>query len=653
MKNILLVGFPNSGKSTIFNLLSGQQRKVSNYSGITVSATSSLLKSSRDYDDDVSVIDLPGIYNLIPTSVDESETISYIFGRCEYHLIAFVLDMERFEASLSLAFALRDIVGDKLVIIVNKNDHNQFNRDNCKKLECLVGLRVLSFSSRSSKKNGVREVDRFLRDNLYNDSITLVNKLLFPRSRLHDIDCNVYENFLDIVDTESKIAEQLKSYHLKSRDIKEHFSFQSENFNLTAKLDSFLMHPIWGMVSFIAIFYLIFHSIYYWSSPLMDIIDVATASLGHYVGDLLPQGYLNSLLTDGVIAGVGGVIIFLPQIMILFFLFTILEQSGYISRAAVLTDKLMNCFGLNGKSFLPYMSGFACSIPAIMAARTIPNEKERVATIMTIPLITCSARLPVYIILIGTFVPDRTIFGFLNLQPLSFFFLYFLGSFFALLMALIFRLTYFKGSTSNFYIDLPLYQWPSLKMATKVAGRNGLYFVRKAGTIILLLSIFIWFASTFPSPHNDVLIGKSSEEVSYLTLENSMLGSAGKIIEPVIKPLGMDWKMGVSLLVAFGARELFVSTMGTIYALGDVDEESKSLKERLRSEINPITGKPAFNLAVAWSLLIFFVFSMQCISTLAILRRETGGWKIPVVVFSYMMTLAYVGSFVVYQVMSL
>lgn len=650
MKNILFVGFPNSGKSTIFNLLSGQQRKVSNYSGVTVSAAFGSLKSNEDYGDDVTIIDLPGIYSLIPSSPDESETLSYIFGKVNYQLIAFVLDMDRFEASLSLALSLKDILGDKIVIIANKNDHKRFDTNSCHKLGELTGLKSLAFSSRI---DGTREIDRFLRDNINDHDISITNKLLFPRTHVGNINLNEYENFIEVSDNEEDHLEKQKSYHQKSREVKEHFSFNSGSFDFTAKLDRFLIHPVWGTIIFIAIFYLIFHSIYHWSSPLMDFIDNLTGSFGAFIAGILPEGYINSLITDGIIAGVGGVIIFVPQIVILFFLFTILEQSGYISRAAVLTDRLMNLFGLNGKSFLPYMSGFACSIPGIMAARTIPNEKERIATIMTIPLITCSARLPVYIILIGTFVPDKFIWGIFSLQALSFFFLYFLGSFFALLMALVFRLTYFKGTTSSFYIDLPLFQWPSIKMALKVAFQNGLFFVRKAGTVILVLSIFIWLASTFPRPNKELLIGKSDAEVSYLTLENSALGTTGKIIEPIIKPLGMDWKMGVSLLVAFGARELFVSTMGTIYALGDVDEESKSLKDRLRSEVNPKTGKPVYNLAVAWSLLIFFVFSMQCISTLAVLRKETSGWKIPVMVFSYMMILAYAGSFIVYQSMSL
>ena len=381
----------------------------------------------------------------------------------------------------------------------------------------------------------------------------------------------------------------------------------------------------------------------------MDFSENLVTSLGDLVAPYLGDGFLKSLVIDGIFAGVGGVIVFLPQIMILFFLLSLLEQSGYISRAAVLTDKVMSVFGLNGKAFLPYMSGFACSIPAIMAARSIPSHKERACTIMTIPMITCSARLPVYVLLIGTFVPKVTYLGFFNSQALAFFFLYFLGSFMALIVAKIFRLTMYKGETSNFIIDLPHYEKPSLKFAIKQALRKGKVFLKKAGTVILSLSILIWFLSTFPSPDKKLIENKTPNEVSSLTLEGSYLGQTGKFIEPVLKPMGMNWKTGVGLMVAFGARELFVSTMGTVYALGDVDEESASLRSRLQSEIDPATGKPVFNAAVAWSILIFFVFALQCISTLAIVRREMGSWKYPAFMFAYMGLLGYAGATLTYQ----
>jgi ferrous iron transport protein B len=287
-----------------------------------------------------------------------------------------------------------------------------------------------------------------------------------------------------------------------------------------------------------------------------------------------------------------------------------------------------------------------------MAARSIPNHKERACTIMTIPMITCSARLPVYVLLIGTFIPQTLFLGFINSQALAFFFLYFLGSIFALLIAKIFRLTIYKGESSSFIIDLPHYEVPSLKFASKQALRKGKLFLKKAGTIILGLSILIWFLSTFPSPKGEEIVNKSSEEISSITLSGSYLGETGKLIEPALKPMGMDWKMGVGILVAFGARELFVSTLGTVYALGSVDEESTTLRERLRSELNPITGKPIFSLAVAWSILIFFVFALQCTSTIAIVKREMGSWKYPFMMFIYMGALGYGGAVLAFQFLS-
>jgi len=421
---------------------------------------------------------------------------------------------------------------------------------------------------------------------------------------------------------------------------------------LTQKIDRFVLNPWLGGIIFAAIFYFIFDAIYTWAGPAMDLSESVIVTVGELIGNYLPEGHFKSLIVDGIFGGVGGVVVFLPQIMALFFLLSLLEQSGYIARAAVVTDRIMGVFGLNGKAFLPYMSGFACAIPGIMATRTIPNPRERYATLMTIPLITCSARLPVYILLIGTFVPATTVFGIFNAQALSFFFLYFLGSFAALIIAKLLRLSYFKGETGNFIIDLPLYQRPSLKTAFKQSWKKGKTFLTKAGTIILGLSILIWILSTFPSPNPELLEGKSPEEQAGISLQQSMLGTMGRTIEPVIKPIGMDWKIGVGMLVAFGARELFVSAIGTIYSLGDVDEESSSLREKLLAETWADTGKPVYTLATAWSILIFFVFSLQCTSTLAILRRETGGWKIPIIMFSYMGLLAYGGAFVAYRLLS-
>lgn len=651
MENILLVGFPNSGKSTIFNMLTGQLRKVSNYSGVTVDSASAELISNSINDKKLSVVDLPGVYSLVPTSLDEGVTTTSLIKDCaKYKTIAMIFDLDRFEASLSLMLAVKELLNKRIVVIINKNDHHLFTSDHVKKLEKRLGVPVLSISAINDDE---KDLDTFIRSHIASDvHFDEVN----PKIKVHAESKQFMpemiesEHFVEI--PADDVIKSIKAHQSEAREIINNiYSHSSVKTKLTQKIDAIVLHKFWGSLIFIAIFYFIFHAIYSWAGPLMDFSEHLVTSLGDLIAPYLGNGFFKSLVIDGVIAGVGGVVVFLPQIMILFFLLSLLEQSGYISRAAVLTDKLMSVFGLNGKAFLPYMSGFACAIPAIMAARSIPNHKERACTIMTIPLITCSARLPVYVLLIGTFIPRVTYLGFFNSQALAFFFLYFLGSFVALIIAKIFRLTIFRGETSNFIIDLPHYEKPSLKFAIKQALRKGKVFLKKAGTIILGLSILIWFLSTFPSPKNELVENKTPAQVSSITLEGSYLGQAGKFIEPALRPMGMNWKTGVGLMVAFGARELFVSTLGTVYALGDVDEESASLRTRLHSEIDPVTGKPAFNTAVAWSILIFFVFALQCISTLAILRREMGSWKYPAFMFAYMGILGYAGATLAYQLL--
>lgn len=660
MKTYLFVGFPNSGKSTVFNLLSGQSRKVSNYSGITVDTGVAELKSNSNHNEKIRIVDLPGIYNLLPSSIDEAITVSTLLNLNnrikDFHKIVAVIDPSRLEASIALALSLKNLFGHNVLLLINKSDLiSEKNKLDYKKLQELTGLKLKVCSSLKDEEDNLKEVDNFLRENITEEPIISKIPLTFTNKTLGYIPFKVGNSDLVKVDeNESVVIDKISDVQKQAREIIKKIQLKDniKTVNTTYKIDKVLLHPFWGGICFFAVFLLIFQALYTFSAPFMDLIESAVSASGDFVGSYLPDGLLKSLVVDGVFAGVGGVLVFLPQIAILFFLLSIMEQSGYIARAAFITDKIMSYFGLNGKAFLPFLSGFACAVPAIMSTRTIENKGERLATLMTIPLITCSARLPVYILLIGTFIPEYKVLGFLNSQALALFFMYFLGSIVALIMAKIFRLSFFKSKSNSFFMEMPLYQKPRLKPAFKQMWRQSKVFLKKAGTTIFALSVIIWFLSTFPQVNPDNYPNKSEEEIASIQLEKSAIGQIGKSIEPVIRPLGYDWKIGVGIIIAFGARELFVSGMGTIYALGDVDENSKSLRERLASEINPETGKPVYNLAVVWSLLVFFAFACQCMSTLAIVKKETGGWQMPALMFGYMTVLAYVGAFIAFELVS-
>lgn len=647
VKKVLLVGIPNSGKSSLFNLLTGKEKKVANYSGQTVTVYSANIVD-KDHSA-LELVDLPGLFSLRPNSLDEGISLSEIFNRVhskDCHGIILILDWTRLTASLPLALSLQELFPEHISFIINKCEHlNSKQRTQlAQTLSESLKAPALCFST---FQDSPEKLKKFL-SQLSLSELPHENPLVLDHDAKEYIIGNHYFELAQKIKTDdSKQAKRINDKAKKiSQDI---YQKISPNSSFSHKIDSLALHPIVGGLIFFSLFYLLFLSIYSWASPLMDFIDGGIGFLGQFISLYLPDGLIKSLLVDGVIAGVGGVVIFLPQIMILFFLLSLLEQSGYISRAAVVSDKLMSFFGLNGKAFLPYLSGFACSIPGIMATRTISDSKERLATLLTIPMVTCSARLPVYILLVGTFVPDVTL-GLFNLRALSFFILYFLGPFAALIIAKVFRLTLFKGDTSSFVIDLPDYNLPNFKVALKNSWSKGKNFLRKAGTVILGFSIIIWLLSTFPRSTFDNANSISEEQKASYQLEHSVLGKLGKGIEPAIKPLGMNWKMGVGLLVSLGARELFVSTLGTLYALGDdVGEDSTSLKENLLQDRDPQTNIPTFNLAVAWSILIFFVFSLQCTSTIAVIKSETKSWKMAGFAFSYMLVLAYLGSFIVYQ----
>ncbi len=662
---LLIVGLPNAGKSTLFNGLTGGNRKVSNYSGITVDAAFGEFLSNEENNQSIEIVDLPGIYNLNPSSSDEGVTVATLLGlypQMKWDKIIVLLDYQRLEASLNLALSIKEYINDDLLFLINKDDEGEIKPELRKEMQRQLKAHILTMSALSTDKN---VIDHFIRQHGPTPEVTPLKRerlkvtpmaaSFFPAADLLDtkeLPYSVVEGSEGEAQVEAQIAKELNTARTIINSVFTERKLAPES-NASQKIDRIVLHPVFGGIIFVALFYFIFNSIYTWAGPAMDFTEALVINLGNFIGNYLPEGLFKSLIVDGIFAGTGGVVIFLPQIMVLFFLLSLLEQSGYISRAALVTDKIMSVFGLNGKAFLPYLSGFACAIPGIMAARTLSNQRERMATILTLPLITCSARLPVYILLVGTFVPDTTVLGIFNARALSFFFLYFLGSISALIIAKVMRLSVFKGESGNFLIDLPPYQRPSLRVALKQSWFKGKNFLKKAGTVILALSIVIWTLSTFPEVNQEKLNGLSDQEASAVRLESSLLGQMGKGIEPIIEPLGMNWKVGVGLLVSFGARELFVSALGTLYALGDeVDEENEGLREKLLAERDPRTGRPLFDLATAWSILIFFVFSLQCTSTLAILKKETGGWKWPLYTLGYTVALGYLGSLFAYNLLS-
>ena len=420
--------------------------------------------------------------------------------------------------------------------------------------------------------------------------------------------------------------------------------------SLSDRIDAIALHRVYGPILFLLVMVLVFQSVFSWATPLMNAIETVIGAAGRTVGSLLPPGDLRSLVVDGVFAGVGSVLVFLPQIAILFTVIGVLEHSGYMSRAAYLMDRVMRRVGLHGKSFIPMLSGYACAVPGIMATRTIEDPKDRLATIMVVPLMSCSARLPVYTLLIGAFVPPISLIPGVSLQGMTMLVMYLLGTFVALGIAAIFKRTLLKGPVRPMILELPPFRWPSPRsLAISVAQRCQL-FLRRAGTVILSLSIVLWALATYPKVQVDQSLPIAAQQEQQL--EHSILGHIGHGIEPFVRPLGYDWKIGVSIAASFAAREVFVSTMGTIYGVGDTGSDDAALQTRLRQERNAVTGKAAYTPLIAIGLMVFYVFALMCMSTIAVTVREAGGgrigWSWAALQFAYMLGLAYGAAWLVY-----
>lgn len=693
---IALIGNPNTGKTSVFNHLTGLNQQVGNYPGITVERKTGACKLPNGIKG--TILDLPGTYSLNASSIDENVVIELLLNKNDkdYPDVAVVVtDVENLKRNLLLFTQIKDLE-IPTILVVNMSDTMvrkgisldiPYLEQQLKTRIALVSSRkgtgidtlkglIVNYHSLSTEPslnassidpeyfNGLRNV--FPTQQLYKLWLVITQDVNFgqlERNELHN--SSFAKSKPELKRLQQK--ETIKRYQFINDVLKTGQTIDTTKAkDLRAKLDRVLTHKVFGYVIFFGVLLLIFQSIFSWSSVPMDFIDESFASLAAYVQENMQPGKLTDLIAQGVIPGIGGVVIFIPQIAFLFLFISVLEESGYMSRVVFLMDKIMKRFGLSGKSVVPLISGTACAIPAIMAARNIENWRERLITILVTPFTTCSARLPVYTILISLIIPEKMIFGIFNQQGLVLMLLYLLGFGSAILSAWILNMILQVKHKSFFVAEMPNYKLPLFKNVALNVLEKTKAFVYGAGKIILALSILIWFmgshgpgdefskAETIVSnlPENKSLSeNELNDKIASYQLENSYIGIVGKSIEPVIKPLGYDWKIGIAIVGSFAAREVFVGTLATIYNIGSSGEDEATIKQRMNAEVDPITGKKIFNFATGVSLLLFYAFAMQCISTLAITKKETNSWKWPLIQLFGMSGFAYVVSLITYQLL--
>jgi ferrous iron transport protein B len=611
-----LLGGPNSGKTTLFNALTGLRARVGNYPGVTVERREAQLRLG---DRDAVVIDLPGTYSLDPLSPDEEVVTRVLSGELAPapDALVVVADAGTLERSLPfIAHALSRGRPTCLVLTMTDELAARGGRLDLPRLERALGIPVLGVVGHRGR--GIAELVRLL-GAPEEWSLPALLPPSEPMERAAWAD-SVFSN----------VSLERPGAH-----------------RVTETVDRWVLHPIFGSLLFAAVMITFFQLIFAWATPAMDAIDGAIGSLASVVHATLPPGLLADFVADGLIAGVGAVVIFLPQIVLLFGLLYLLEDLGYMARAAFVVDRLMGRVGLEGRAFVALLSSYACAVPGIMATRTIPSPRDRLVTILVAPLMTCSARLPVYALLIAAFVPAVPVFGPLGLQGLVLLGLYGLGGTAALVAAAVLKRTLLPGAALPFYLELPSYRMPSAKLWLSQVWGSAWAFLRRAGTIILSVSIALWVLLQFPESTPPP--GASEAEARRHAIEHSFAGRAGHAIEPLIEPLGFDWKIGVGLLASLAAREVIVSTLAQIYAATD---EETSLRAAIRRDVDPRTGRPVFDPPTVAALLVFFVFALQCLSTLAVMRRETNSWRWPAFAFGYLLAVAYTASWVTHRVVA-
>ncbi len=645
---VALIGNPNTGKTSLFNLLTGLNQKVGNYPGITVDKKTGSYKISNDVS--VKLIDLPGTYSVNASSEDENVAINVLKNPENDNypdVILLVADVQNLKRNLLLFTQIKEF-GLPTILAINMAD--QIDKKginlNIKALEEKLQTKIVLISTR--KKTGI---------NSLNDILTEYKKI--SKKACFSYKQTVLSNFVN--EKQLLHQETVQRYQFIKEVLKDNYSISIVNNNRN-KLDKILLHPFFGYIFFFLILLFIFQALFSWSSLPMDFIDESFINISNWFDGILPNGIFKKLIIEGIIPGIGGVVIFIPQIVFLFLFLSILEESGYMSRVVFLMDKLMRRFGLSGKSVVPLISGTACAIPAVMAARNIENWKERLLTILINPFTTCSARLPVYAIIISIIIPDNiSYFGF-RAQALVLMLLYLLGFLAAIFSAYLLDKLLKLKSSSYFIIEMPEFKIPLFKNIGLTVLEKTKSFVFEAGKVILAISILLWVLASF-GPTDDFkkaeLIVKNNNvnlsendlnaKIASYKLEHSYIGVIGKSIEPVIRPLGYDWKIGIALITSFAAREVFVGTLATIYSVGS--DEELPIKQKMENEVYLGTDIKVYSFATGISLLLFYAFSMQCMSTVAIVKRETNSWKWPIIQLVSMTLIAYLSALIAFQLL--
>jgi ferrous iron transport protein B len=693
---VALVGNPNTGKTSLFNKLTGLNQKVGNYPGITVDKKAGICKLPNG--NKVEIIDLPGTYSLNASSRDE-EIVTEALTSEDFpdypDAVIVVVDATNLKRNLLLFTQVYDL-GIPVILALNMVDlvERLGMKVDADGLSKKFGVPVIGINARKGK--GVAELKEALTNDLKAgqerifDVETIQPDFINEAQRILNIDSkyrtwiisNTPEySYIDdderskldalrkkhnIHPQRNKVKETVKRYQYIDDLVKNYFVKKEIRFwDITEMLDPIFTHKIWGFVIFFGLLTVIFQAIFSWSTWPMEVIETFFTDVSNWITRVLPEGPVAEMLADGVIPGIAGVLVFIPQITILFAFIALLEETGYMSRVVFLMDKVMRKFGLNGRSVVPLLSGMACAIPAVMATRSIENWKERLTTIMVTPLMTCSARLPVYTILIALVIPEKRYLGFINQQGLVLMALYLFGFVMALLAAVAFNKILKAKKKGYLIMEMPPYKLPQGRNVAITIIEKVKSFVFSAGKIIIAISMVLWLLARFgPADRKEQAVAqvlqqsvtenwdqeKIDRRLVAARLENSYIGVFGKAIEPAIEPLGYDWKIGIALISSFAAREVFVGTMATIYTVGDQNSEL-SVKAKMAADINSDTGKPRYSLAVAVSLLLFYALAMQCMSTLAVVYRETKGWKWPIIQFVYMSALAYIISLIAYQLL--